>query len=128
MYRRLFSFSYSTVYEIYGQLVNGVVEEVGFYAVEFQSDVELMNRLVKNQDLRQMMEHLCQDSKYGQSFSKFNGNRIRKDLQQITQQLELKESNLRLFKDWKTKPGSRFTVENQVNLSDWNCQLFESCN
>ncbi len=101
MYRRLFSFSYSTVYEIYGQLVNGVVEEVGFYAVEFQSDVELMNRLVKNQDLRQMMEHLCQDSKYGQSFSKFNGNRIRKDLQQITQQLELKESNLRLFKDWK---------------------------
>ena len=101
MYRRLFSFSYSTVYEIYGQLMKGVVEGVGFYAVKFQSDVELMNGLVKNQDLRQMMEHLCQDSKYGQSFSKFNGNRIRKDLHQITQQLELKESNLRLFKDWK---------------------------
>ena len=101
MYRWLFTFSYSTVYEIYGQLVHGVVEGIGFYTVKFQSDVELMNGLVKNQDLRQMMEHLCQDSKYGQSFSKFNGNRIRKDLQQITQQLELKESNLSLLKDWK---------------------------
>ena len=81
--------------------MKGVVEEVGFYAVKFQSDVELMNGLVKNQDLREMMEHLCQDSKYGESFSKFNGKRIRNDLQQIVQKLELKESNLRLLKDWK---------------------------
>ena len=101
MYRRLFSFSYSTVYEIYGQLVKGVVEGVRFYAVKFQSDVELMNRLVKNQDLRQMMEHLCQDSKYGESFSKFNGKRIRNDLQQITQDLKLKASRLKVFRNWE---------------------------
>ena len=88
-------------YEIYGQLVKGVVEEVGFYAVKFQSDVELMNRLVKNQDLRQMMEHLCQDSKYGESFSKFNGKRIRNDLQQITQDLKLKASRLKVFRNWE---------------------------
>ena len=59
--------------------------------------VELMNELVKNQGLRKMMGHLCQNSKYGESLSKFNRN----DLQQIVQKLELKESNLRLLKDWK---------------------------
>ena len=56
---------------------------------------------MKKNYFTQAMKNPHQDSKYGQSFSKFNGNRIRKDLQQITQQLELKESNLRLFKDWK---------------------------
>ena len=88
-------------YEIYRQLVTGVVDEVGFYAVKFQSDAELMNRLIKNDDLKQMMEHLCQDSKYGQSFSKFNGNRIRRDLKQIVEELELQESRLKVFQDWK---------------------------
>jgi len=48
-----------------------------------------------------MMEHLCQDSKYGQSFSKFNGNRIRRDLKQIVEELELQESRLKVFQDWK---------------------------
>ena len=40
MYRRLFSFSYSTVYEIYGQLIKGVVEDVGFLNEICQLDVE----------------------------------------------------------------------------------------
>ena len=48
-----------------------------------------------------MMEHLCQDSKYGESFSKFNGKRIRNDLQQITQDLKLKASRLKVFRNWK---------------------------
>ena len=48
-----------------------------------------------------MLEHLCQDSKYGKSFSKFNGNRIRRDLKQIVEELELKESRLKVFQDWQ---------------------------
>ena len=57
--------------------------------------VELMNELVKNQGLRKMMGHLCQNSKYGESLSKFNRN----DLQQITQDLKLKASRLKVFRN-----------------------------
>ena len=112
-------------YEIYRQLVTGVVDEVGFYAVKFQSDIELMNGLIKNDDLKQMMEHLCQDSKYGQSFSKFNGNRIRRDLAQITQELELKESKLRLLKGWKYKTWIKIYSLDPGNFKQLELSTFQ---
>ena len=45
------------------------------------------------------MKHLCQDWKYGESIS--NGKQIRNDLQQITQDLKLKASRLKVFRNWK---------------------------
>ena len=52
--------------------MKGVVEEIGFYTVKFQSDAELMNGLIKNDDLKQIVE-----------------------------ELELKESPLKVFQDWQ---------------------------
>ena len=112
-------------YEIYRQLVTGVVEEVGFYAVKFQSDIELRNGLIKYDDLKQMMEHLCQDSKYGQSFSKFNGIRIRRDLRQIVEELELKESKLRLLKDWNYKTWIKIYSLDPSNFKQLELSTFQ---
>ena len=64
-------------------------------------DTELRNRLIRNDELGQRIEHLCQGSKYGQSFSKLNGNRISRDLKQSLEELELKESRLKIFRNWK---------------------------
>ena len=97
MYRRLFSFSYSTVYEIYGQLVKGVVEGVGFYAVKFQSDLALMKVLIKNQELIEDMKRLISSSQYGKSFSRNNGKRIRNQLAEIISNLKLSESKLKIY-------------------------------
>ena len=87
--------------DTYYQLAKGVVDKLRFYAVKFQSDTELRNRLIRNDELGQRMEHLCQGSKYGQLFSKLNGNRISRDLKQILEELELKESRLKIFRNWK---------------------------
>ena len=94
---------------------------------KFQSNAELRNGLIKNDDLKQMMEHLYQDSKYGQSFSKLNGNRIRRDLAQIVEELELKESKLRLLKDWNYKTWIKIYSLDPSNFKQLELSTFQVC-
>ena len=84
-------------FEIYSSLVNGVVNEIGFYAIKFQSDLELMKVLIKNAELVENMERLISSSQYGRSFSKNNGKRIRRHLEEIISELNLAESKLKIF-------------------------------
>jgi len=88
-------------YEIYHQLVKGVMEEIGFYATHFQSNPELMRQLVEDHDLSDKMEHLIQHSQYGKSFVKLNGEKVRKDLKQIIEKLKLTESRMHIYRDWR---------------------------
>ena len=88
-------------YEIYRQLVKGVVEEIGFYATHFQSNPELMRQLVEDHDLGDNMEHLIQHPQYGKSFVKLNGEKVRKDLNQIIEKLKLTESRMHIYRDWR---------------------------
>lgn len=84
-------------FQIYSTLVKGVVEDIGFYAVKFQSDLELMKVLIKNNELIENMERLISSSQYGRSFSKNNGKRIRGHLEEIISELNLSESKLKIF-------------------------------
>ena len=84
-------------FQIYSTLVKGVVEDIGFYAVKFQSDLELMKVLIKNNELIENMERLISSSQYGRSFSKINGKRIRGHLEEIISELNLSESKLKIF-------------------------------
>ena len=84
-------------FEIYSSVVNGVVNEIGFYAIKFQSDLELMKVLIKNEELVENMERLISSSQYGRSFSKNNGKRIRGHLEEIISELNLSESKLKIF-------------------------------
>ena len=88
-------------YEIYRQLVKGVVEEIGFYDTHFQSNPELMRQLVEDHDLGDNMEHLIQHPQYGKSFVKLNGEKVRKDLNQIIEKLKLTESRMHIYRDWR---------------------------
>ena len=103
--------------DTYYQLAKGVVDKLRFYAVKFQSDTELRNRLIRNDELGQGMEHLCQGSKYGKSFSKLNGNRISRDLKQSLEELELKESRLKIFRNWKEELFLRILTFNSSSES-----------
>jgi hypothetical protein len=74
-------------FEIYSSLVESVIDEIGFYAVKFQSDLALMKVLIKNQELVEKMEWLISSSQYGKSFSRNNGQRIRGHLEEIISNL-----------------------------------------
>ena len=108
------------------QLVKGVVDKLRFYAVKFQSDTELRNRLIRNDELGQRMEHLCQGSKYGQLFSKLNGNRISRDLKQILEELELKGSRLKIFRNWKYDNWMKIYYSDPGKLNTWEQAVFKS--
>lgn len=86
-------------FQIYSTLVKGVVEDIGFYAVKFQSDLELMKVLIKNNELIENMERLISSSQYGRSFSNNNGKRIRGHLEEIISELNLSESKLKIFQE-----------------------------
>ena len=84
-------------FEIYSSLVESVIDEIGFYAVKFQSDLALMKVLIKNEELVEKMEWLISSSQYGKSFSRNNGQRIRGHLAEIISNLRLFESKLRIY-------------------------------
>ena len=103
-------------YQIYYQLIKGVVEEIGFYATHFQSNPELMRQLVEDHDLRDKMEHLIQHSQYGKSFVKLNGEKIRKDLKQIIEKLELTESRMQVYRNWQYETWIKIYSSNPTKL------------
>ena len=84
-------------FEVYSSLVESVVDEIGLYAIKFQSDLVLMKVLIKNQKLIEKMEWLISSSQYGKSFSRNNGKRIRGQLAEIISNLKLSESKLKIF-------------------------------
>ena len=84
-------------FEVYSSLVESVVDEIGFYAIKFQSDLVLMKVLIKNQKLIEKMEWLISSSQYGKSFSRNNGKRIRGQLAEIISNLKLSESKLKIY-------------------------------
>ena len=89
-------------YQLYSELVEDVVEELGFYAPYFQSNLQLMKQLVQDQDIIKNMEHLIQTSKYGKSFSVGKGGgKYRKDLKQIADNLNLEQARMKIFNNWK---------------------------
>ena len=83
--------------EIYSSLVGSVIDEIGFYAVKFQSDLALMKVLIKNQELVEDMKWLIGSSQYGKSFSRNNGKRIRNQLAEIISNLKLSVSKLKIY-------------------------------
>ena len=103
-------------YEIYRQLIRGVVEEIGFYATHFQLNPELMGQLVDDHDLRDKMEHLIQHSQYGKSFVKLNGEKVRKDLNQIIEKLQLTESRMHIYRNWQYETWIKIYSSNPNEL------------
>ena len=103
-------------YQIYYQLIQGVVEEIGFYAIHFQSNPELMRQLVEDHDLSDKMEHLIQHSQYGKSFVKLNGEKVRKDLNQIIEKLKLTESRMQIYRNWQYKNWIKIYSSNPNEL------------
>ena len=89
-------------YQLYSELVEDVVEELGFHAHYFQQNLKLMKQLVQDQDLINNMQHLIQTSKYGKSFSVGKGGgKYRKDLELIADNLNLGRAKMKIFNDFK---------------------------
>jgi len=89
-------------FQIYTELVEDVVEKLGFYAPYFQSNLPLMKQLVQDQDLINKMECLIQTSKYGKSFSVGKGGgKYRKDLKLIADNLNSGQAKMKIFNNWK---------------------------
>jgi|TARA_B100002003_G_scaffold85379_1_gene79847 hypothetical protein len=89
-------------YQLYSELIEDVVEELGFYASYFQQNLQLMKHLVQDQDIIHNMEHLIQTSKYGKSFSfGKGGGKYRKDLKLIADNLNLGQAKMKIFNNWK---------------------------
>ena len=85
-------------YQLYSELVEDVVEELGFYASYFQQNLKLMKQLVQDQDLINNMQHLIQTSKYGKSFSVGKGGgKYRKDLELIADNLNLGRAKMKIY-------------------------------
>ena len=91
-------------YQLYSELVEDVVEELGFYARYFQQNLKLMKQLVQDQDIIKNMKHLIQTSKYGKSFSVGKGGgKYRKDLKQIADNLNLEPAKMKIYDNRKCK-------------------------
>ena len=60
-----------------------------------------MRQLVEDHDLSDKMEHLIQHSQYGKSFVKLNGEKVSKDLNQIIEKLQLTESRMQIYRNWR---------------------------
>ena len=89
-------------YQRYSELIEDVVEELGFYAPYFQSNLQLVKQLVQDQDIIKNMEHLIQTSKYGKSFSVGKGGgKYRKDLKLIADNLNLEQAKMKIYNNWK---------------------------
>ena len=89
-------------YQLYSELVEDVVEELGFYAPYFQSNLQLIKQLIKDEKIINNMKHLIQTSKYGKSFSVGKGGgKYRKDLELITDNLNLGRAKMEIFNDFK---------------------------
>ena len=89
-------------YRIYHDLIKGVVAKIGFYAINFQSNLERMGKIVKDQELTEKMEYLIDQSQYGKSFSPIK-DKSKNDFDQIIKELDLKESRVKMKEEGKRK-------------------------
>ena len=64
-------------------------------SAERRADYEIYHQLAKE------MERLIQHSQYGKLFVKLNGEKIRKNLNQIIEKLKLTESRMHIYRDWQ---------------------------
>jgi len=89
-------------YRIYHDLIKGVVAKIGFYAINFQSNLERMGKIVKDQELTEKMEYLIHQSQYGKSFSPIK-DKSKNDFEQIIKELDLKASRVKMKEEGKRK-------------------------
>ena len=91
-------------YQRYSELVEDVVEELGFYAAYFQSNLQLIKQLIKDEEIINNMEKLIQTSKYGKSFSVGKGGgKYRKDFKKIADNLNLEPAKMKIYDNTKCK-------------------------
>jgi len=109
---------------IYQDLVKGVVAKIGFYAINFQSNLERMEKIVKDQELTEKMEYLIHQSQYGKSFSPIK-DKTKNDFDQIIKKLDLKESRVKIKEAGKRKSWVKIychdpnLINQEINLSSF---------
>ena len=76
--------------------------KIGFYAINFQSNLERMGKIVTDHELTEKMEYLIDQSQYGKSFSPIK-DKTKNDFEQIIKELDLKASRVKMKEEGKRK-------------------------